>query len=134
LQSRAKFEIKQVKIPETTDIKNIEIGYTTGFDAMHAKIQPATVTKIVNLKPIAVLHLHYRSVDWFANKRLSLPILNFDQKTNDIANNEITNESQEIMQVESSDNIKQLKRNHDEISKDILSERECNNNILKKLC
>ncbi|GBC12690.2 glycoside hydrolase family 20 protein [Rhizophagus irregularis DAOM 181602=DAOM 197198] len=134
LQSKTKFEIKQVKFPETTDIKNIEIGYTTGFDAMHAKIQPATVTKIVNLKPIAVLHLHYRSVDWFTNKRLSLPILNFNQEKKDVTNNnENTKESQEIIQVESNDNVKQLKRNYEEISKDILNEKECNN-ILKKLC
>ncbi|GES82796.1 glycoside hydrolase family 20 protein [Rhizophagus clarus] len=127
LNSKTKFEIKQVNIPETTDTKNIEINYTTGFDAMHAKIQPATVTKIVSLKPIAVLHLHYRSVDWFANKRLSLPILNFDQEKKNISNNEITKESQ----IKNNDNVKQLKRSYDEISKN--SENECiNNNILKK--
>ncbi|RIA89471.1 hypothetical protein C1645_824789 [Glomus cerebriforme] len=130
LQNKTEFEIEQVKISD--DNKDIEIGYTTGFDVMHAKIQPATVTKIINLKPVAVLHLHYRSVDWFANKRLSLPILNSDQKEDDVINNKITKKSQKI-QIENNNIIKQLKRNHNEINTD-LNEKECNSNILKKFC
>ncbi len=162
LQDKPEFEVKQVKIPETTDNKNKGISYTTGFDAMHAKIQPAIVTKIVNLNPIAVLHLHYRSEDWFADKEISLPILNFDKEKEKVV--EILNananegekkhdeiakepkEPQEILETENKNSVEQkpveneaiilqqngLKRNHDEMN--VNDKKECNNSVLKKLC
>ncbi|CAG8606826.1 1902_t:CDS:2 [Funneliformis mosseae] len=55
--------------------ENEDFDYTTEFDVKDANIQPATVAKIVNLKPIAELHLHYRSEDWLTNRGFSLPIL-----------------------------------------------------------
>ncbi|CAG8625280.1 12891_t:CDS:2 [Funneliformis caledonium] len=55
--------------------ENEDLDYTTEFDVKDANIQPATVAKIVNLKPIAELHLHYRSEDWLTNRGFSLPIL-----------------------------------------------------------
>ncbi|CAI2174041.1 18798_t:CDS:2 [Funneliformis geosporum] len=94
LQNKPEFEVKQVKIKETIDNNNKDIDFTTSFDAMDAKIQPSIVTKIVNLNPIAVLHLHYRSVDWLTNRGFSLPILCTDKVKKEEIVNSNTNEDE----------------------------------------
>ncbi|CAG8569182.1 11611_t:CDS:1 [Funneliformis mosseae] len=81
LLNKPDFEVKQVRTPD-----NREIGYTTGYDVMDATIQPSTVTKIVDWKPMAVLHLNYRSADWLAK---IFPLSSSTQKEMEFSNNNV---------------------------------------------
>ncbi|CAI2179696.1 19785_t:CDS:2 [Funneliformis geosporum] len=76
--------------------ENEDVDYTTEFDIMNANFQPKTVIKIVNLNPIAELHLHYRPEDWLTNRGFSLPILNGVKGGKEEGVNSITEEENKI--------------------------------------
>ncbi|CAI2181805.1 9447_t:CDS:2, partial [Funneliformis geosporum] len=101
LLNKPEFEVNQVKIT-ASDNKNMDISYITGFDAMDANIPTATVTKIVDMNPIAVLHLNYRSADWLAKIGFPLPTLSTNQgKKEEVINrNVVMEQMKEIREVQ----------------------------------
>ncbi|CAG8758789.1 10212_t:CDS:1, partial [Funneliformis caledonium] len=110
---KPKFEVKQVKVTNTTD--NGEIDYTTGYDVVDAKIPMSTVTKIIDMKPIAVLHLNYRSVDWLAKIGFPMPILN---------NNVVMEQPREIIEidVDSTKRIMEINNNNVDPTKGVMND------------
>ncbi|CAG8512200.1 1088_t:CDS:2 [Funneliformis caledonium] len=131
LQNKPEFEVKQVKIKDSADIKNKDIGFTTDFDAMDAKIHPSTVTKIIDLNPLAVLHLHYRSGDWLTNRGFSLPILCTDKEKNEKIVNSNTIEDDSKFANDFQEIIVEQTKNIDEVSKEIPIIMKVENNKTK---